>query len=728
MTITPNCDIDFSSYRELLGALLPDGVLIAVTDIDGKAVWHDNDFPLDTLTPVPADLGATLSGTAIGGAPIPVDNEAGRLFASPVADETNKLHAVLWALAPGAEHSPESLKWLGTVAEHLGKDLMLNAELDDMASELSERYEELNLVYHTEDQVNYFGEGWAALNQLVRNCCDYLDVGLAVLVVKEKGILISQQSRDRTVPDAKLLTELVQARVYSSVAESKMPLVVDDLASSDLVGDWQGNSYRVLATPIFDDKEQTIGVLTIVNSYAKPKFANSDKNLIQVMARKANKILHVSYDNLTGLVNRQGLDFIANELLQDARALGINHTVLHIDIDQLHVINDTISQEAGDAMIQGIAAYLRQATRETDVVCRVGGDEMAVLLRRCPLERGAELADKLREGIADLVVPWQDRTLVSTVSVGVAPIEAQTVSAQAALAAAELACDAAKELGNNRVHRFHTGDSMLMKRHSEMEAVGRIQSAIKDNRFELFAQPIAPLDASASGMHLEVLIRLIGLDGEIVPPGAFIPAAERYHLMPELDRWVIQRLFSELNRNQSQIQGQLDLISVNLSGQTLNEQSFGQWLVEALSRLNFPHSRICFEITETAAVANLQEASAFIHSIKQHGCKFALDDFGSGLSSFGYLRSLPVDFLKVDGAIVKEVADDPIAASMVAAVQHVASVMNLETIAEFVESEAIRQKLGEIGVSYVQGYAVGRPKPLSACLYGELAGSKALSA
>ena len=379
-------------------------------------------------------------------------------------------------------------------------------------------------------------------------------------------------------------------------------------------------------------------------------------------------------------------------------------------------------------MIQSIAVYLRKATRETDVVCRVGGDEMAILLRRCPLDRGTELADKLRQGVADLVVPWEDGTLTATASIGVAPIEAQTVSAQAALAAAELACDAAKELGNNRVHRFHTGDSMLMKRHSEMEAVGRIQSAIKDDRFELFAQPIAPLDANASGMHLEVLIRLIGLDGEIVPPGAFIPAAERYHLMPELDRWVIQRLFSELNRNQSQIQGQLDLISVNLSGQTLNEKSFGQWLTEALGRLNFPHSRICFEITETAAVANLKDASAFMHSIRQHGCKFALDDFGSGLSSFGYLRSLPVDYLKVDGAIVKEVADDPIAASMVAAVQHVASVMNLETIAEFVESDAIRHKLQEIGVSYVQGYAIGRPKPLSACLYGELAGSRALSA
>ena len=728
MTLTPYDDLDFSSYRELLSALLPEGFLIAVTDTEGKAIWHDSAFPLEALSSLSTDLRTALAGAAAGGAPLPVESDSGRTFAAPVTDDAGKLYAVLWAAAPGEGHGPDSVRWLGTVAEHLSKDLMRNAELDEMASELSERYEELNLVYHTEDQVNYFGEGWAALNQLVRNCCDYLDVGLAVLVVKEKGILISQQSRDRTVPDAKLLTELIQDEVYADVAASSVPCIVDDLTGSSLVTNWQGAAYRMLATPIVDGRDETIGVLAIVNSHAKPKFANSDKNLIQVMGRKANKILQVSYDNLTGLVNRQGLDFIANELLQDARSLGINHTILHIDIDQLHVINDTISQEAGDAMIQGIAGFLRQTTRETDIVCRVGGDEMAVLLRRCPLDRGADLADKLRQGIADLVVPWEDRTLTTTASIGVAPIEAQTVSAQAALAAAELACDAAKELGNNRVHRFQTGDSMLMKRHSEMEAVGRIQSALKDDRLELFAQVIEPLDSDAVGLHLEVLIRLIGLDGEIIPPGAFIPAAERYHLMPELDRWVIQRLFSELNRNQSRIQSQVDLISVNLSGQTLNEQSFGQWLTETLSRLNFPHSRICFEITETAAVANLDDASAFMHSIKQHGCKFALDDFGSGLSSFGYLRSLPVDFLKVDGAIVKEIADDPIAASMVAAVQQVASVMNLETIAEFVENEAIKQKLREIGVSYVQGYAIGKPKPLSACLYDETVGSKALSA
>ncbi|NNC66120.1 MAG: diguanylate cyclase, partial [Gammaproteobacteria bacterium] len=379
MTQAAYQDLDFSSYRELLSALLPGGFLVAVTDSEGKAIWHDSDFPLTVLSSFPADLSTALAGASTGGAPIPVESDSGCTFAAPVTDETDKLYAVIWATAPGASHAPDAVRWLGTVAEHLGKDLILNAELDDMAVELSERYEELNLVYHTEDQVNYFGEGWAALNQLVRNCCDYLDTGLAVLVVKEKGILISQQSRDRTVPDAKLLTELIQDEVYANVATSTAPLIVDDLSTSDLIANWQGAAYRMLATPIADGKEETIGVLAIINSHAKPKFANSDKNLIQVMGRKANKILQVSYDNLTGLVNRQGLDFIANELLQDARTLGIHHTVLHIDIDQLHVINDTVSQEAGDAMIQAIAVFLRQTTRETDVVCRVGGDEMAVL-------------------------------------------------------------------------------------------------------------------------------------------------------------------------------------------------------------------------------------------------------------------------------------------------------------------------------------------------------------
>ena len=289
MTVAPYADIDFLSYRELLAALLPGGFLIAVTDPDGKDVWHDDAFPLETLRSVPADLSTTIAGTVAGGAPVPVESPSGCMFAAPIMDEAGKLYALLWATAPGASHVPDAVRWLGTVAEHLGKDLMLNAELDDMASELSERYEELNLVYHTEDQVNYFGEGWAALNQLVRNCCDYLDVGLSVLVVKEKGIVISQQSRDRTVPDAKLLTELIQDDVYAGVAASSVSLIVDDLASCDLVGGWQGASYRMLATPISDGNEKTIGVLAIVNSCAKPRFANSDKNLIQVMGRKRTR-------------------------------------------------------------------------------------------------------------------------------------------------------------------------------------------------------------------------------------------------------------------------------------------------------------------------------------------------------------------------------------------------------------------------------------------------------
>jgi EAL domain-containing protein (putative c-di-GMP-specific phosphodiesterase class I) len=269
---------------------------------------------------------------------------------------------------------------------------------------------------------------------------------------------------------------------------------------------------------------------------------------------------------------------------------------------------------------------------------------------------------------------------------------------------------------------------MLVKRHHEMEAVGRIQMAIKEDRLTLVAQIIEPLRRKSSRIHVEVLVRLRDIDGELILPGTFIPAAERYHLMPELDRWVIEKAFDMLEQSPRQSRQRFSMLSINLSGQTLNEPDFGRWLTERLGRLQFPLERICFEITETAAVANLDEATAFMSAIKSYGCRFALDDFGSGLSSFGYLRSLPIDFLKIDGALVREIADDAVAASMVAAVQQVASVMNLQTVAEFVESERVKNVLDAIGVDFVQGYAIGRPKPLAEYLYRASSDSQALTA
>lgn len=706
-------DIDFASYRELLGALLPEHFRFAANLIDGETFWRDTDFP----TQIPRELMRQLcvaaeAGQAQPNISEPLNLDGVNIFFAPITIDSDMPVAFLWAATREEAFDAHALKWLATVAEQISKEIGLHSELESFANELAERYEELNLVYHTEDQVNYFKEGQDALAQLVRNCCEYLDVCLAVLILKDKDIILSEESSGDALKDAQAAIDRIRDQVYDTVVSQSDAVVVNDPSSVDAPQAWRGMPYRLVATPIEDGKGDTAGVLAIVNPFSRLKFSNSDRNLVEVMARKATKILQVSYDTLTGLLNREGLEFHTEQALQEARSNDLTHCILHIDIDQLHIINDTVSHNAGNAMIQAIAAQLRQATRDTDVVARVGGDEIAVLLRQCPLERGTEIADKLRESIVDIVVPWEQKTLKTTVSIGVAPVHAETSAASAALAAAELACDAAKELGKNRVHRFTAGDTGLIRRHHEMEAVGRIQDALKQDRFVLYGQLIEPLALRRTGSHCEVLLRMAGDDGRIVPPGDFLPAAERYHLMPEIDRWVIDRVFDLLDYHVDAIAGRLNLISVNLSGQSLNEPGFCDWLVGRLAGLQTAHKLICFEITETAAVESLEEASAFMRRVKEYGCRFALDDFGSGLSSFGYLRSLPVDFLKIDGNIVKAIADDDVAASMVAAVRQVASVMGLKTVAEFVENDAIREKLVQLGVDYGQGYGLGKPQPL----------------
>ena len=719
--------MDLESYRMLLGALLPDGFSFALTDTEGELCWHDDDFPANVpLEQIPALIADRNKSRNRNPQRVQLSSDGAYAYVVTIATDENNPVALLWAAAPNGTAAVEGTEWLSTIAEHISKDLALNIELDVMAVELTERYEELNLVYHTEDQVNYFAEGQAALNQLVRNCCEYLDVGLSALIMHDKGVTISHQSSSQTISDASLLIDHMGGDLYQAIMKNADPIIINDVASAEAFELWRGLAYRLLAMPILDAKGEAKGMIAILNGYAKRPFSNSDKNLLQVMARKAAKIVQVNYDLLTGLVNREGLEFLAEQLLQDARSRGTVHSVLHIDIDQLHIVNDTVSHDAGDALIQAIAAQLHRATRDTDTVSRIGGDELGVLLKQCPLDRGASIADKLRESIVDLVVPWSDRSLATTVSIGVAPIDAETDTAGAALAAAELACDAAKEMGRNRVQQFHHGDTGLMKRHQEMEAVGQIQTALKEDHLRLFGQIIAPLGNDTAGLHLEVLLRMTDGDGNVVSPGEFLPAAERYHLMPEIDRWVIRKVFAYLNEHVEQLTDTLSMISINLSGQTLNEPAFVPALLEAISTLQLPLDRICFEITETVAVNNLEDATRFMHLIKAHGCRFALDDFGSGLSSFGYLRELPIDYLKIDGSLVTEIAVDEVAASMVTAVQHVASVMKLETIAEYVESQAIVDKLREIGVTYAQGYFVSKPQPLADHFQQPAAGAEAV--
>ncbi len=416
-----------------------------------------------------------------------------------------------------------------------------------------------------------------------------------------------------------------------------------------------------------------------------------------------------TYDALTGLVNRHEFERCAVQLLSNKAKASDEHALCFLDLDQFKVINDTCGHTAGDELLRQLGKVLRSAVRKQDTLARLGGDEFGVLMEYCTQGEARRVANALLEKVRDYQFVWQGQSFRLGVSIGLVGANNDTRDFTELLKQADAACYMAKDLGRNRIHTYLPEDTELAQRHGEMQWVTRINQALEDNRFCLYAQPIVPLDGSED-QHYELLIRMISESGEIVPPGAFLPAAERYGLMGKLDAWVVENAFNLLATNPEFIE-QTEFIAINLSGQSLVSADFLELITLQLEKSRVEASRICFEVTETVAISNLTAAITFIKRLKEIGCRFALDDFGSGLSSFGYLKNLPVDYLKIDGIFVKDIVNDPIDYAMVRSINDIGQVMGMQTIAEFVEDNEIRGMLKAIGVNYVQGYGIGKPRP-----------------
>ena len=428
-------------------------------------------------------------------------------------------------------------------------------------------------------------------------------------------------------------------------------------------------------------------------------------------SRELNRRLsyHASHDLLTGLVNRREFESRVERSLKSAKARESSYALCYLDIDQFKIINDTCGHSAGDVLLGQVGALLKSKVRWRDTLSRLGGDEFGVLLEACSLDEALRTAETLREAVRNFRFTWEDRVFRLGASIGVVPITADNVDVASILSAADSACAAAKEAGRNRVHSFAENDIELMRRRREMQWAARINSALDDGRFELYRMAIQPLQKVEPGIHYELLLRMRDESGRMVSPDNFIAAAERYGLMPAIDRWVIENALRWLV-SEADERDRLAMCSINLSGQSLGDDKFLPFVIDQFGRTGLDATKICFEITETAAVASFSQANRFIQALRELGCKFALDDFGTGLSSFGYLKHFPVDDLKIDGSFVREILHDPIDREMVRSINEIGHLTGKLTIAEFAENAEIIQMLTALGVDYAQGYGVAQPQ------------------
>ncbi|SFB20623.1 EAL domain-containing protein [Pseudomonas sp. NFPP24] len=427
----------------------------------------------------------------------------------------------------------------------------------------------------------------------------------------------------------------------------------------------------------------------------------------------ANLSWQATHDALTGLANRREFEYRLEQVLHPmGTQQGRRHALMFLDLDQFKLVNDTCGHAAGDELLRHICALLQSDLREGDTLARLGGDEFGILLENCPAAAAEKIAESLRHTVQSLHFVWKGRPFMTTVSIGLVHLGHTPTTLETSLRAADMACYMAKEKGRNRVQVYHADDSELSVRFGEMAWVQRLHMALEENRFCLYAQEISPLGHTDGGDgHIEILLRLHDEAGRIILPDSFIPAAERYGLMTSLDRWVVENVFKIISRCLQERPGRpMAMCAINLSGITIGDDDFLGFLREKFHTYNIPPGMICFEITETSAIANLGSAIRFINELKALGCHFSLDDFCAGMSSFAYLKHLPVDFLKIDGSFVKDMLDDPINRAMVEVINHIGHVMGKRTIAEFVETPHIEQALLEIGVDYAQGYLIERPQ------------------
>ena len=420
-----------------------------------------------------------------------------------------------------------------------------------------------------------------------------------------------------------------------------------------------------------------------------------------------------SHDILTGLANREAFSMRLNSLVQNTLDVSITHALLYIDLDQFKVVNDTLGHRAGDEMLLQATSIIKSMVRTSDFCARLGGDEFGVILAHISISQAKLISERLLNRLVNHKMVWDDKVFTINSSIGLVKIDIESKDIQAILAAADDACFTAKEEGGNKIKLYDSTANIFQNRRNEMTWISKLNSAIEEDRLVLYYQPIVPLNGKYRTVKNEILLRIVSPEGDLIMPGAFIPAAERYNFMPTIDKAVVKKSLSAISSILREAPEEDMMFSINLSAGTLANEQFLGTIADLVTSSGVPSQYLCFEVTETAAISNMQVTNNFIKEMRNKGYSFSLDDFGSGFSSFNYLKTLPVDYLKIDGTFVSDMDENPIDRSMVEAINNLGHIIGTVTVAEFVRSKEILLLLKDIGVDYAQGYEIAAPSPLT---------------
>jgi diguanylate cyclase (GGDEF)-like protein len=713
----PAADASFDPYGRLLRMLMPSLRGVVVHDGFSNLVWTSDEWDLSEDPGLIKDAIANALTDAAEFSGIVRTLDADRaVYSFAIRGEHIELLGVVSLIGrlSGTQTEPRPLQTVRQLVqpalECLRRELSLRSRLGSRERDLDVRERDLDLMLEISSQQSATCSDNDEFSLILKTGLDRMGCALAALWVPDKNIALSQTRSGQPMSPESL--NRAQHHLMAWMQLQQRTIVVNHISkvASDVAA-----PYKILACPVRHSSERVMGVLALFNPPSAQDFDLHQTRIAEVLAKRATSIIQAQYDSSTGLMTRQAFERQATALLGSANS-GDTHIILYLDIDRLHVINETFGMHMGDDVIVNVAGCLAKSLPAGALSARISGDRLAGLIPSSSMDAAAVVAEKIRAAASAIMPRAGHGSFEVSVCLGVAPIGRSDNPLAHALATAEIACKAAKDRGRNRVEMFQDSDQSIIRRHTDILVIGKLRDALDNDSFRLDAQPILPLRGNYGRPRFELLIRMLGDHGEIIPPGKFLSAAERYQLMPTVDRWVVRRACELLGELGASLGEDSARFAINLSGQSLQDESFLAYVVDRIKASKLPPGVLCFELTETATIGNLAKAQAFMRSLQGLGCQFALDDFGTGVSSLAYLKDLSVDYLKIDGSFVRDAITNSRSESMIKAIAQLAKVMCMETIAEYVETDVLRARMADLGVDYGQGFAMGKAQPLEELL------------